>query len=344
LEGGSPRSLPKDFQNLLAYDFSDRNERNIDRLAEYVRQHQIQLVFIYDIQPIDPLFKPLRQAGTRAIISFWGAPIASRAPGWKNALKRLQIVLSRSKVDCVIFESQAMADLGIRFRGIPPRMVKMIYNGVDPSIYRPEPSTYVYGALNIPADKKIIIYAGHMEPRKGLPTLVDSAIELLHHRQRKDVCFVICGNRGDESKVYEGKYAPLGIAESIRFGGYRSDLAKIYPSCFCGVIPSSGWDSFPRSPIEMASSGLPVIAARLQGLPESVLDRRTGLLFEPGNAAELANCIETLLDHPELAKEYGRNGRKRCETELSRQTQLERLIEVCRERLGQSQATATAAS
>ena len=303
--------------------------------AEYVRKNQFQLVLIYDIQPVDPLFKPPRKAGARTIISSWGAPIASRAPGWKLALKRLQIVLSRSKVNGVIFESQAMADLGISGRGIPPHMVDMIYNGVDPSLYKPEPSIYVYETLNISLEKKVIVYAGHMEARKGLPTLIDAAIELLHRRQRKDVCFVICGNKGDESKAYEEKYADLGISDSVRFCGYRSDLAKIYPGCFCGVIPSSGWDSFPRSPLEMAACGLPVIAARLQGLPESVLEGKTGKLFEPGNSTELADHIETLLGNPEIAKEYGRNGRKRCENELSRQTQLKRLIEVCRKRLAQ---------
>jgi glycosyltransferase involved in cell wall biosynthesis len=329
LEGGHPRSLPNDFRNVIPYDYADRGPRNIKRLAEYATRMKIKLVFIYDIQPIDPLFKSLRKAGVRAIISFWGAPISSRAPLWKMTLKRLQINLSRSKVDGVIFESQAMAELGIYGRGIPPRMVDMVYNGVDPSLYRPERSTYVYDALGLPRERKVVVYAGHMEPRKGLPTLVDAAIELLHQRRRKDVCFVICGNKGDESKVYEKKYENLGIGQFICFGGYRSDLAKIYPSCFCGVIPSSGWDSFPRSPIEMAACGLPVIGARLQGLPESILDRKTGLLFEPGNSRELADFIETLLDDPVLAEEYGRNGRARCENELSRATQLKRLCEVC---------------
>ncbi len=330
LEGGHPRSLPKGFENVIAYDYADRDPGNINRLAEYVSRREIKLIFIYDIQPIDPLFKPLRRAGVRAIISFWGAPISSRAPLWKMTLKRLQINLSRSKVDGLIFESQAMADLGVYGRGIPPRMVDMVYNGVDPSLFRPERSTYVYDALGLPRERKAIVYAGHMEPRKGLPTLVDAAIELLYHRQRKDVCFVICGNKGDESKAYEEKYEKLGIDQFIRFGGYRSDLSKIYPSCFCGVIPSSGWDSFPRSPIEMAACGLPVIGARLQGLPESILDRKTGMLFEPGNSRELADSIEALLDNPRIAEEYGRKGRERCESELSRATQLRRLCEVCR--------------
>jgi glycosyltransferase involved in cell wall biosynthesis len=84
----------------------------------------------------------------------------------------------------------------------------------------------------------------------------------------------------------------------------------------------------------MAASGLPVIAARLQGLAESVLDRETGMLFEPGNATELADCIETLLDRPEIAAKYGERGRERCEKELDVNTQALRLRQVFLKRLG----------
>ena len=97
-----------------------------------------------------------------------------------------------------------------------------------------------------------------------------------------------------------------------------------------GVIPSTGWDSFPRTSVEMAASGLPVVASRLDGLPEAVLDKQTGLLFEPGNAAALANALEVLVDNPEIAARYGRQGRKRCEAELNLEVQRTRLLAVLR--------------
>jgi glycosyltransferase involved in cell wall biosynthesis len=253
LEGGHPRSLPKGFENLIAYDYYDSNPRNIRWLAQYAKRNEIKLIFIYDIQPVDPVFKPLRKAGVCAIISFWGAPISSAVAHWKWALKRLQINLSRSKVDGLIFESQAMAELGIHGRGIPPRMIDVVYNGVDPAVFRPERSTYVYEALGLPRDKKVVVYAGHMEPRKGLPTLIDAAIELLHRRQRTDVCFVICGNKNDESKPYEERYADLGIGNSIRFGGYRSDLRRVVGTRF--LAAPSRWQHVDCPSLERVYKG-----------------------------------------------------------------------------------------
>jgi glycosyltransferase involved in cell wall biosynthesis len=54
-----------------------------------------------------------------------------------------------------------------------------------------------------------------------------------------------------------------------------------------------------------------VIASRLAGIPEEVADEKTGLLFEPGNAAQLAAAISRLLESAELRREMGREGRRR---------------------------------
>jgi glycosyltransferase involved in cell wall biosynthesis len=116
-------------------------------------------------------------------------------------------------------------------------------------------------------------------------------------------------------------------------------LPEIYASAFCGIVASTGWDSFAFGTIEMAAAGLPVIASRLQGLAEAVVDGQTGILFEPGNHLMLADCIERLLDNPELAAEYGRRGRQRCESELSYSHQKRLFLEVLRRRIAQSRGS-----
>jgi glycosyltransferase involved in cell wall biosynthesis len=334
LDGGHPRSLPNEFRNIIACDYIHQNSANVRFLSDYVKQKRIQLVVMYDAQPTGPLFRALHKAGARAIISYWGATISSMMPPWKLGLRKLGLALSRSKVDGLIFQSQAMADLALYGRGVLPHMVDIVYTGPDLTIFKPERSDYVYEVTGWPRDRKVFVYSGHMEPRKGVKTLIEAAIELLHGRARSDACFLLCGNKGDESLPYEQMYAGLGIDSLIKFGGYRADMPKIYPSCFCGVIPTSGWDSFPRSPLEMAASGLPVIASTVGGLPEAVQDGRTGLLFSHGVTSELVSCIERLLDNPGLAVKYGAQGRQRCEKELNIENQKRQLREVFLKRLG----------
>jgi glycosyltransferase involved in cell wall biosynthesis len=71
----------------------------------------------------------------------------------------------------------------------------------------------------------------------------------------------------------------------------------------------------------MAAAGLPVVASRLQGLCEAVVDGETGILFDPGNALALADLIEKILDNPEYGRKLGLAGRRRCENELNLEVQ-----------------------
>ncbi len=333
-KNGRPHSLPEGFDNLYQFDYRDRSHGNLVRLAGYVREHSIEAALFFDIQPDHPVFRHLHRAGVRAALGYWGAPICPRMPAWRLAINRARFALSRSRTDGLIFESHAMADFALYGRGVPGHLIDVVPLGIDISRFQPAKSDYVYRTLGLPRNRKVVIYVGHMEERKGVRTLVQAAMELLLNRRRRDVCFLIFGNKGEESKPYEALYEGKGVQDLIRFGGYRSDLALIYPSCFCGVIPSTGWDSFPRSSLEMAASGLPVVASRLQGLPEAVLDGKTGLLFDPGNSVQLADALALLLDRPDLAESYGRAGRARCEQELNLQKQRERLLGVFRKRLG----------
>lgn len=333
LDKGKPQNLPADFKNVIQFDFGDTNSNKIDYLKEYVAKHRIKLVVAFDLQPLHILNSILRGAGVQVIMAYWGAPISSVVPAWKLILKKLQVEISRSKVDSIVFESEAMAYLATHGRGVPSHMIDIVPLGIDTQKYIPKNSSYVYDTFGFPLNRKVIFYSGHMERRKGVHVLIEAAIQLLINRKREDVCFLLTGNKGDESQQYEKMYSGLGLDNLIHFAGYRSDMPEIYQSCFCGVIPSSGWDSFPRTSLEMPASGLPIVASRLQGLVEAVIDNETGLLFEPGNSIILADLLEKLLDNPQLAEEMGRKGRSRCERELNLEIQERRFMGAINKRL-----------
>ncbi|MFK7894503.1 MAG: glycosyltransferase family 4 protein [Myxococcota bacterium] len=331
---GAPRSLPEDFSNLLAFDTADTSASNIEKLSKEARERQIGLVFCFDVQPVHPLFRSLRLAGVEAIVSYWGAPISSPQGPLRLALKRAEMRLSRSRVDGLIFESNAMAELARVGRGVPESMIDIVPTGVDTDYFKPRETPADTGMIGVPNDKKAVVYAGHMEERKGVPLLVDAAIELLEHRSVDDVRFLICGNRPGEVDHLERKIEAAGQQERIRFGGYRNDLNEVFAHAYCGVIPSSGWDSFPRSPIEMAACGLPVVASRLQGIEDSVVEGETGLFFEPGDRAGLVRRLEEMLDDPEGAERLGRQARERCLREYSNERVHENLLNAVRRHLG----------
>jgi glycosyltransferase involved in cell wall biosynthesis len=331
LDRGRPRSLPADFGNVGLLDFRDTTPGSIGALASYVRAPRVRLVWFFDVQVVHPLFRALRRAGAVALVGYWGAPISDPMPAWKLLLKRLEVRLSRSRLDALVFESRAMADRAVYGRGAPRRMVHVVPLGIDVRRFQASERGRAHQMLGLPPDRRIVIYAGHVDRRKGVHVLVGAAMDVLG--RRSDVCFVLCGNRPGEAEEFERAYRGSEVGRWIRFLGYRRDMPELYAGSYCGVIPSVGWDSFPRTALEMASAGLPVIASRLDGLPEAVLDNETGLLFEPDDRAGLAAAIESLLDRPEVAERLGRRGRARCEAGFTLEIQRRRLVEVARRQL-----------
>ncbi|HEY6124448.1 MAG TPA: glycosyltransferase family 4 protein [Steroidobacteraceae bacterium] len=334
VDAGAPSTLPGGFSQFYPLDINNLTPSALANLGEICRRERIDFAMPFDIQPVHPMFPAMRSAGVRTIVPYWGAPISGMSPPWKRLIKRALLRLNSSRADGLIFESQAMADFAVLGRGVPADDVDVVKLGVDIDRFKPDRgSRYVHESLGIPADRKVFVFTGHCTVRKGISTLIDAAIEVLHKRGRQDICFLLCGNAGDESKPYEARYADLPIAPWIRFLGYRRDVLQIFQSAYCGIIPSSGWDSFTLSSVEMAACGLPIIASRLQGLAEAVLHERTGLLFEPGNVTALADCIERMADNPERTRAFGDAGRQRAVSELTLGHQKEGMLRAIRRRL-----------
>jgi len=336
LDEGVPSALPENFANVITFDPKDLDPSRLRKVAEYVAQKNIDLVIFLDMQPSHPILKYLRKAGVKTAISYWGAPISSIMPWWKLLIKRALLRLDRHKLNLLIFESHAMAKFAILGRGVSARSVEIVPLGIDTTIFHPKKNGYLQTSLKIPSDKKVIFYSGHMEHRKGVAVLINAAVTLLTERNRKDLFFLICGNRPGEETVFRSLYEGRGIDESISFAGYRNDIPDIIPECLCGVIPSIGWDSFPRTALEIQASGIPIIGSRLDGIPETMVDGETGYLFEPGNSSALADIISKLADDESLTKKLGGNARRRIESELSITAQRNRLLQVVSEIVAKS--------
>jgi glycosyltransferase involved in cell wall biosynthesis len=327
LDGGRPRFLPGDFRNVIRMDTKEAAPERIRELSGYVRRHGIQAAFGFD-QPVSaPGFPALRKGGIRLFVSYWGAPMSSLNRGVKLMLKRVEVFLRRNKPDHFIFESRAMADRAVSGRGIPASRISIIPTGVDTEVFKPPdgPDDYAHRAFGIPAGRKIFVYTGHMEARKGVHVIVEAANELVSGLKRRDVHFLLLGNRPGEEERFFPRFRGREVESHITFGGYRQDIQRILPACTAGIIASTGWDSFPMSALETAACGLPLVGSRLQGIRETIEDGVTGLLFTPGNHLELAGALLALLEDPARCRAMGAASRNRVIQGFSIDLQVERL-------------------
>lgn len=319
-------------KNIVEFNYRDASGQSADRIAQYIRKNNIRTIFGFD-QPIGvPIHRVLRKAGVKRFISYWGAPMSSVNHGLRLLCKRVQVALTPYKPDLFILESEAMRETAVSGRGVPQSATRVVYNGVDEKRFRPvEDKTYAYDLFEIPGDRKIVFYSGHMEERKGVHVIVKAAVDLVVNKGRKDVHFLLLGNKDGEERRFDSLYKKTDAAEHITFGGYRKEVERIMPCCYMGLIASTGWDSFPLSPLEMQSCGLPVIASALQGLRECVEDGVTGFSITPGAHHELSDRVLQLLSSPGLREQMSNAARERILRKFTADQQIKHLSDILRE-------------
>jgi glycosyltransferase involved in cell wall biosynthesis len=320
-DGPSP-GMPADFDHYLEFDPATADPQECLRVQRYIERHGIDTVFGFDQPTSRPLYKYLRAGGVKHFISYWGAPISSIFGPLRRLLKRIDVMLQRHGPDFYIFESQGMADTAVLGRGIPARRVGVAYLSVDTERFAPAPEDrhIVYDTFGIDPARKIFFYSGHMERRKGVHVLIGAA-KVLHEQGRRDFHLLILGNRNGEERAFDALLQGPHAAH-VTFGGYRG--------CYAGLIGSTGWDSLTCSALELAASGLPLLVSNLPGLCETVVDGRTGYLFEPGDSAALARLMTKLLDDNALAGQLGAAARVRALTEFSPEGQQRKLAAMLR--------------
>jgi glycosyltransferase involved in cell wall biosynthesis len=165
------------------------------------------------------------------------------------------------------------------------------------------------------------LFVGRLSKEKGILTLL-TAVEHL------DVPVRVVGD-GPLKAEYEDFVAGHKINHVI-FEGYKSgdDLKRLYENAAFLVIPSECYENAPMTVLEAYSYGKPVIGSRIGGIPEMIEHGRTGLLFTPGQADELAECLRMLWQDSSLRSNMGREARERVQKEFSSEAHYEQLMDL----------------
>lgn len=145
---------------------------------------------------------------------------------------------------------------------------------------------------------------------KGHEVFIDAALALAEHDPR--LYFFIVGDEfvGDGSyrRELERRAAPLIESGQLHFLGHRTDMPDIIAGLDVLTNPSLS-ESASYTMIEASLMRRPVIGSRVGGLPDTIVDGRTGLLVPPGDDEALANAVRRLVDDPEVRRRMGREGR-----------------------------------
>ncbi len=251
-----------------------------------------------------------------------GAWAALGLPGVvRVATRRMDYPLRRDPVtrflyggalDRVVAISGAVREEVLRL-GISPEKVSLVPSGVEAARFRSlleageEEKRAARRALGLPEEGLFAGTAATHHPRKGLDVLLDAAA-LLRGRGRE--FFLLLAGTGPAGEELRQQAREAGLEERVFFPGRVEPSEKIYAALDVFCLPSRK-EGLGVAALEAMASGLPVLASRVGGLAESVLDGETGILVPPGDPAALAEGLDRLLAGGDLRRRMGRAGAAR---------------------------------
>ena len=210
----------------------------------------------------------------------------------------------------IIAVSEQVRQALMREYFLPSEKVHLVYNGIELERFGMRYALRVMREeLGISESDKVLLYIGRVEKEKGLEVFLNAIFRMPHTASR--IALLVVGD-GTYLQKLKSLAEQLGIADRVHFVGRVSytETPKYYQAADIFVLPSTAWEGLPMTIIEAMATGLPVVASRIGGIPESVLDGETGSLVAPGNVEELSAALTNLLSEDELRSRMGLRGRE----------------------------------
>ena len=244
---------------------------------------------------------------------------------WSYEGDRLRALLDRrligSRADALIAVSRDDRRKMIEIERIPAEKIRFIPNGIEAPAGPPANSREeVRAELGLSEDQPVIGTVATLRPQKALDVLIEAAVSL--RREWPDLALLIVGGEDTRQPEEAARLRHLvsrsGAEGLVRFLGLRSDVSRVL-SAFDVAAISSDYEGSPLAAMEYMEASLPVVATKVGGIPDIVVDAETGILVPPRDPNQLSAALGRLLRDPEIAQRMGEAGqaRRRSEFDLS---------------------------
>lgn len=224
-------------------------------------------------------------------------PWRRRLDAWTNLI-----------TDHIVAVSASTRDFLIQQERVPPDKITVIYNGVDLQRFRPAAEASGRGKRRrkwgLPEEAPVVGGVGRLHQQKNFPLFLQVAREVV--RELPEACFVIAGE-GPDRKDLESLARDLGIAAQVHFLGYVSDITELYPA-LDALLMTSRSEGTPLAVLEAMAMGVPVVAARVDGMAEVLEDGRDAYLVPLEDLAQFVRRTCSLLKDKATAGRFSRAG------------------------------------
>jgi glycosyltransferase involved in cell wall biosynthesis len=281
-------------------------------LGRYLKEHAIQIVHTFDV-PLNLFGVPAaRFYRTPHVISSQRA-FRALTPGLRRYLLRFTDQL----VDAIVVNSEAVRRDLIDADHVPPRLIQVCYNGIDADLFQPGTQ---------PRQGPVVIgVICALRPEKGIETLIEAFGRL---GPRPDVRLRIVGSGPALPRLQEAA-AGLALGDRCVFEPATLAVAETLREIDIFVLPSLS-ESFSNSLMEAMACGCCVVASRVGGNAELIVDGETGLLFPARASGDLTRCLDLLLRDGDLRARLAAAGSRRIREHFTMAQAAERMAEIYR--------------
>lgn len=228
---------------------------------------------------------------------------------WQTFLKKL-LATTPSRVVCL---SEAIKQFTVRAYNFSEKKLQVIYDGVDIKKFTPAATPPVLNgetpdlSSNRLTRTPQITCVARLEPQKGHEILLRALARI------EDMAWeLVMVGEGSLKDYLMDLARVLNIRERVNYLGAQQDIPAILRDTDIFVLPSL-WEGLGVVILEAGACGVPVVASRVGGIPEMIIDKETGLLVPPGDVEALSHAVRELLQDRASAREMGIAARTRVE-------------------------------
>jgi glycosyltransferase involved in cell wall biosynthesis len=198
--------------------------------------------------------------------------------------------------------------------GISPKKVDTVYNGIDlDEFYQAEDQGKIRNSLQLQENTPLIMQIGRLSIQKSPLNFVEGARIILTKLPK--VQFVMVGS-GPLSTMVKKRIRDLGLERKIILAGAHKQAFRLIPAADI-VTLTSLWEGTPYSLLEAMAWQKPVVATSVNGCPEVVSNRETGLLVPPNDPDKWASAVMEVISNPSMAETFGKAGRRLVEEKFT---------------------------
>lgn len=245
--------------------------------------------------------------------------------GQAGTFGKLLTKLTNPLTDAVEVNSETGGKAVVADLGAPKDKIEVILPGLDLDAFNgTENRDKTRTEIGVSNDQHLILFVGRLRPVKG-PEYGIRAFAIAAS-QNPNLHLALAGE-GEQRSFLENLTQKLGIEEKTTFLGARKDLPDVLSAADSILMPSLT-EGFPRVANEAMAASKPVVATRVGGIPEAIIDNVTGLLVESKDIDAMSDAILRVSSDTELQQRLGNNARQHAEVHYSAASYVSRLDEM----------------